>query len=210
MILNFKNSYNSNDKKVHKKNKLIILSIVILISLLSLIIFFSIYISNYNNTNIYSTYNVDNVNNDKLINSSNVNYINISNKNVKELSLANLTIPKLDLYNIEIKEGVDSNVLENNIGHFSETPWQNGNVGLAAHNRGSSFNYFSNINKLNIGDEIYYVYAGTKKKYVVNNTVIIDSYDWSYLLNTNYNMLTLITCVSGNESLRCCVQAIEV
>ena len=38
----------------------------------------------------------------------------------------------------------------------------------------------------------------------------IDENDWKFIQITDENILTLITCVKGEPSLRLCVQAIEV
>lgn len=86
-----------------------------------------------------------------------------------------------------------------------------GNIGLAAHNRGVGVeSYFKNIKKLNIGDVIIYQKDEEIKKYKVTKNVIIDETDWTYLQNTNDNRITLITCVENRPEFRRCVQAIEV
>ena len=38
------------------------------------------------------------------------------------------------------------------VGHFENTEEWDGNVGLAAHNRGYPINYFANLKELKIGD----------------------------------------------------------
>lgn len=45
----------------------------------------------------------------------------------------------------KISEGTDSKTLNKYIGHFENTKKENGNIGLAAHNRGYKVNYFKNI-----------------------------------------------------------------
>lgn len=199
---------------INFKKIFILISFIITVFILSIIIFFYLKysFSKYNkipqNGNIIFDDNVNNV--DNLFNNiEDINFLHFSNCKTKEIELAFISIPKIGLYNIQIKEGVDEDVLNDNIGHFKETPWYNGNVGLASHNRGYKKNYFSNINKLNVGDEIYYTYLGNKRKYIVSKIVKIDSYDWSCLSYANCNMLTLITCVSGYENLRLCIQAVE-
>lgn len=42
------------------------------------------------------------------------------------------------------------------VGHFENTNLLNGNVGLAAHNRGYPINYFARLKELEFGDEIIY------------------------------------------------------
>ena len=117
-------------------------------------------------------------------------------------------IPKLELV-ANIAEGTTEEILNSYVGHFSETSNFEGNVGLAAHNRGYSVNYFSKIKELETGDEIIYKYNGEIKKYIVNEKQIIKETDWSYLENTEDNRITLITCVEDLPEYRRCIQGIE-
>lgn len=120
-----------------------------------------------------------------------------------------LTIPKINLNQAYIQEGTDENTLNQAIGHFEHTAFFFGNIGLASHNRGNA-SYFSHINQLEIGDEIYYHYCLGEKIYEVNRKIIIDVYDWSYLENLPHeNKLTLITCIENDSNKRLCIQAIE-
>ena len=67
--------------------------------------------------------------------------------------LGKLIINKISL-NGEVKEGCSSEILEEYIGHIEETSKFDGNVGLAAHNRGNKYSYFARINELDNGDEV--------------------------------------------------------
>ena len=67
-----------------------------------------------------------------------------------------LEIPKIKL-KAKITEGTDSE-------HFTETVKENGNIGLAAHNRGYKVNYFENIKKLKEGDKIFYYFNREKTR----------------------------------------------
>lgn len=120
-----------------------------------------------------------------------------------------LEIPKIGL-NASIAEGTSQSVLNKYIGHFTETLRQNGNVGLAAHNRGFAVNYFSKLNKLSKNDIIYYTYKGVRKKYKVVYKKRIQATDWSKLYYTNDERITMITCVKNKPHLRLCVQAKRV
>ena len=141
-----------------------------------------------------------------------------SQKNIQEIEedifinknddIWSIEIPKLNL-KANIAEGTESNILDNYVGHFSETQITNGNIGLAAHNRGYNVNYFENIKELEIGDEIIYRYQNITKKYAVKTREIIKETDWNFLENTNDNRLTLITCVENMPEYRRCIQAIE-
>ncbi len=120
-----------------------------------------------------------------------------------------LEIPKISLY-AKISEGTTSEVMDKYIGHFMETSKDNGNVGLAAHNRGYKVNYFSNLKKLEKGDLVIYTYKGKSQKYTVTSKEIIKDTDWSKLENSTVNKLTMITCVENKPEYRLCVQATEI
>ena len=119
-----------------------------------------------------------------------------------------LQIPKIQL-DAEISDGTSEYILDNYIGHFEETEKLDGNIGLAAHNRGYKVNYFARLKELETGDEIFYNYNGIQKKYIVLDETIILETDWKYLENTLDNRLTLITCVEDMPEYRRCIQAIE-
>lgn len=108
-----------------------------------------------------------------------------------------------------ISEGTDEEILNEYVGHFSSTPRTEGNVGLAAHNRGYPINYFANLKELEGGEEIIYTYGEFTKTYVVVKNIKISDIDWSYLENSNENKITLITCIENEPAYRRCVQAIE-
>lgn len=119
-----------------------------------------------------------------------------------EIPIINLKAP--------ISEGTSQEVMLEFVGHFENTSEWNGNIGLAAHNRGYPINYFSKLKELEIGDEIIYKSKNGIKKYSVNLTRIIQDTDWSYLQETKENKITLITCVENEPSKRICVQGIEI
>ena len=119
-----------------------------------------------------------------------------------------IKIDKINLY-APINETVDMKVLENNVGHFEETSKTNGNIGLAGHNSGYINNYFKDLNKLKIGDEIIYKYNDYKNNYIINTIKIIKNTNWDYLEKSNENKITLITCIKGQAENRLCIQGIE-
>jgi len=119
-----------------------------------------------------------------------------------------IEIPAISLI-AQIREGTTNEIMNSFVGHFEETSKTEGNIGLAAHNRGYSKNYFQNIKKLKEGDEIIYKYSNFKKIYIVEIHKIIEDIDWSYLEETEENTITLITCVENEPNYRRCVQAVE-
>ena len=120
-----------------------------------------------------------------------------------------LTIPKINLKNIPIKDGVSDDILENYIGHFPITSFQKDNICLAAHSNGYENNYFSDIDKLEVGDEIYYHYFNIEKVYIVKEKNVIEENNFLYLDTDNNEKLTLITCIKNSPSQRLCIQAIS-
>lgn len=213
------------NKKIYKHINPIMLAISIL---LIIFIFFSmilvsyVYINNkinnskeiYSNKNYIQHFNLFNVPNSEDENDKN----NKNSEDTKSIKMsyelydnidAFLTIPILNLYSAPISEGTSQEVMEKYIGHFTNTSYNAGNIGLASHNRGIGATYFENVYKLKHGDYILYTYKNVTKRYVVDKIAVIDSYDWSYLENTNENRLTLITCINDKPEFRLCVQAVQ-
>ena len=119
-----------------------------------------------------------------------------------------LEIPKIKL-KAKIAKGVTDKTMNKYIGHFNESSKWNGNIGLAAHNRGYPVNYFKDLKKLKKGDKIFYTYKNKKRTYIVNKIMIIEDTDWTCLEETVDNRITLITCVEDKPGLRRVVQGIE-
>lgn len=120
-----------------------------------------------------------------------------------------LIIPKINIQT-SIKEGTSGEIINNNIGHFEETPNINGNIGLIAASAGYKENYFANLKDLSQGDVIIYIKGEDRKEYKVTENVVIKQTDWSYLRNTEDNRITLITGILEEPENRRCVQAVEI
>ena len=132
-----------------------------------------------------------------------------NSKEAQEDMLWYLEIPNINL-KAEIQEGTSKEIMEYYIGHFEETSEWNGNIGLAAHNRGYKNNYFRDLKSLKEGDKIYYYYNGNNKEYEVINNFIIEDTNWSVLNESDENIITLITCVENEPNYRRCVQAKQI
>ncbi len=119
---------------------------------------------------------------------------------------------KIPTINVDAKicEGVTNEVIAKTVGHFEESSKWDGNVALAAHNRGYNCNFFENIKKLTKGDIIIYSTQNGIRKYKVETNKIIEETDWSYIQNTEDNRITLITCEENKREYRRCIQAIEI
>ena len=157
-----------------------------------------------NESNLY----IENIQNINIQNNDIKDNGIITPNNTKEKTRWKVIIPAISLA-ADISEGTRKEVMDEFVGHFEETAKINGNIGLAAHNRGYKVNYFSNLKKVKEDDEIIYQYQDYKKTYVVTKNVVIKDIDWSYLQNTKENKITLITCIENEPNYRRCVQGIE-
>lgn len=123
--------------------------------------------------------------------------------------LGTLKIPDLNV-SVKIYEGTTNSVLAKGVGHFKDTSIWNGNVCLAAHNRGTNA-YFGRIHELGYGDKITLTTKKGMRTYRVFNIEKISVSDTSNLQGTSDNIITLITCVKNQaDYYRLCVQAEEV
>ena len=122
--------------------------------------------------------------------------------------LATLKIPAIGL-SVRVYQGTDSKTLARGVGHFEETSIWDGNVALAAHNRGTN-DYFGEIHTLDIGDRITLTTKLGTRTYKVVSVEKISETDRSELSPSAENRLTLYTCVRDQRAYRWCVQAVEV
>ena len=121
--------------------------------------------------------------------------------------LGTLKIPDIDL-SVKIYQGTDSKTLAKGAGHFEETSFFNGNMALAAHNRGVN-NYFGKIHTLSLGDKITLTTKLGTRTYEVVSVSKVSETDRSSLVPTTDNRITLYTCVRNERDQRWCVQAVE-
>lgn len=154
-----------------------------------------------NTQNYQSNYNSNNLSNNIL--NSNISKL-LSTKSEEKVEWY-IEIPTISL-KAPITEGTTKEILDNYVGHFEESPSKKGNVCLAAHNRGYKNNYFENLKKLKIGDEIFYKNNEYEEKYIVSKHEIIKDTDWVNLENTKEDKITLITCVENEPNYRRCIQ----
>lgn len=125
----------------------------------------------------------------------------------KNGSLGKIEIPALGL-SVGIYQGTDSKTLAKGVGHFEDTSIWEGNVCLAAHNRGAN-SYFGQIHTLNIGDKITLTTKLGTRTYHVTDVSKVSETDRSGLADSGENMLTLYTCVRNQRDQRWCVTAVE-
>ena len=118
-------------------------------------------------------------------------------------------ISKINL-DAPILEGTSQEILRRGVGHFSSTSKWDGNVVLAAHNRGYKYNFFQEIKRLEVGDIIEYQTEQGKRTYQVSRKDEIKETNLSCLENTKENKLTLITCIENMPEYRLCIQAEQI
>lgn len=121
--------------------------------------------------------------------------------------LGTLKIPAIDL-TVKIYQGTGSDTLKKGAGHFTNTSIWNGNVSLAAHNRGAN-SYFGEIHTLENGDRITLTTKEGTRTYAVTSVSKISETDNSMLESTSENCITLFTCVRDQREYRWCVRAVE-
>ena len=122
--------------------------------------------------------------------------------------LGTLKIPAIGL-NVKIYQGTDSTALKKGAGHFDDTSIWDGNVALAAHNRGVT-NHFGQIHTLEVGDKITLTTRLGTRTYAVTSVSKVAETDRSALAPSTNNMITLYTCVRDQREQRWCVQGAEV
>ena len=122
--------------------------------------------------------------------------------------LGTLKIPAIGL-SVRVYEGTDSKTLAKGAGHFEETSIWDGNVAIAAHNRGVN-NHFGKIHTLELGDEITLTTKLGTRTYEVVSVSKVSETDRSGLAASTENRITLYTCVMNQSAYRWCVQAVEV
>ena len=122
--------------------------------------------------------------------------------------LGTLKIPAIGL-SVKIYQGTDSAALKKDAGHFEDTSIWDGNVALAAHNRGVN-NHFGQIHTLNVGDTITLTTRLGTRTYEVTSVSKVSETDRSALAASTRNMITLYTCVRDQRDQRWCVQGVEI
>lgn len=193
--------------------KVIIISVTVAFMIIAVISTFFVvkYFMNKNKIDyVYEEYSSDNTQNRLDTENNNNNETDSTDNLMLQIDGEDvLGVIKIDKINFEglIYEGTYMQTLAKGVGHFTNTPYLEGNVCLAAHNTNS---YWAKLHTLSNGDKIQYTcFLGTKE-YEVSNVSRISETDWNSLKNTDTNVLTLITCVKGQKDLRLCVQAKEI
>ena len=114
-----------------------------------------------------------------------------------------LEIPKIKLKRGLVDKNSSSNNVNKNIYTIKETSFPdekvNSHIILAAHSGNSYVSFFNNLKKLDMKDQVYFYYKGTKYIYEVSNRYEIKKTGKDELKLTNTSDITLITCISGTD-----------
>ena len=129
-------------------------------------------------------------------------------------SIGTLSIPKISLTApvYETEDGSELEGMTKGVAHFAITSAWDGNIGLSSHNVApqGAVAYFGELHLLKEGDRITYKTALGERQYAVSEIREIAQDNWDYLMRTEDNRVTLITCITGKPDFRLVVQAVEV
>lgn len=108
-----------------------------------------------------------------------------------------LNIPKIDL-EVAIKRGITDEILKDSVGHFENTamPGEYGNFSIAGHRAYTNNKFFSNLDELEIGDELNILSNNENYKYIVNSIEVISPDKVEVIDSTDKSKkeITLVTC----------------
>ena len=161
---------------------------------------------------MYYLKNYDNKLVDANVVTTDSNYENITYEKEEKLENDLIGILKIEKIGLKatVKEGSNSKILKDYIGHIEGTSLYDGNICLAAHNRGNKYSYFARLNELKNGDIVKYSTNFYTREYKINSIKTIFETDLTILENTNENKITMITCIKNKRNQRLCVQAVQI
>lgn len=122
--------------------------------------------------------------------------------------LGTLKIPAIGL-TVKVYQGTGSSTLAKGAGHFEDTSLWDGNVCIAAHNRGVN-DHFGKLHTLEVGDTITWATKLGTRTYEVTSVSKVRETDTSGTAASSENCLTLYTCVQNQSEYRWMVRAAEV
>ena len=161
---------------------------------------------------MYYLKNYDNKLVDANVVTTDSNYENITYEKEEKLENDLIGILKIEKIGLKatVKEGSNSKILKDYIGHIEGTSLYDGNICLAAHNRGNKYSYFARLNELKNGDIVKYTTNFYTREYKINSIKKIFETVLTILENTNENKITMITCIKNKRNQRLCVQAVQI
>jgi sortase A len=129
-------------------------------------------------------------------------------KSESPLPLAVLKIPSVEL-EVPVLEGTDDLTLNRAVGHIegTATPGSVGNIGIAGHRDG----FFRGLKDVHTGDVVELISQQQRRRYVVDEILIVSPEQISVLSDRSKPSVTLVTCYPfyfvGSAPLRYIVRA---
>ena len=120
--------------------------------------------------------------------------------------IGHLKIESIEL-DAPIKDGTELSILKTAVGHFKNTPYFNGNICFAAHNRGYNQNFFERLNEVKKGDKVEYITKYSIQEYYITEIKEIEETNLSVLNPTEQDQVTMITCIKNQRDKRLCIIA---
>jgi sortase A len=115
---------------------------------------------------------------------------------IPENMMGIIEIPSIDI-KVAIQEGTDMKTLKYAIGHFENTayPGEVGNFALAGHRAYTSNTFFSDLDKVKLGDNIKIITRENEFNYEVISTEVVLPTQVEVLDNVDdKKLITLVTC----------------
>ncbi|MGL5715792.1 MAG: class D sortase [Paraclostridium sp.] len=108
-----------------------------------------------------------------------------------------LNIPKINL-EVAIKRGITDEILKDSVGHFENTPmpYENGNFSVAGHRTYTSNKFFSNLDEVEMGDELIVLFENETYKYIVDSIEVVtpDKVEVIDSMDKDKREIILVTC----------------
>lgn len=108
-----------------------------------------------------------------------------------------LNIPKINL-EVAIKRGITNEILKDSVGHFENTamPGEYGNFSVAGHRAYTSNKFFSNLDEVEIGDDLNVLFENETFTYKVNSIEVVtpDKVEVVDSTDNDKKEITLVTC----------------
>lgn len=123
---------------------------------------------------------------------------NLLTVNGIEGAMGYLEIPKIDV-KLPVYHGTSDNVLENGAGHLIGSSFPTGETGthavLSSHSGLTGAKLFTDLEKLEIGDQFIFTLFDEKMAYEVDNITVIEPTDTSWFtIDPDKDEITLLTC----------------
>lgn len=110
-----------------------------------------------------------------------------------------LSIPKISLKNKIYEVNDEENIVDKNIQLIKDNI---DNYVLAGHNGNVKIAYFKNLDKLVVGDLIYFYYHGVLRIYQLNKVYEIKKNGYFKIQKYSFPVINLITCKKDSNTLQ--------